>query len=397
MVVRLVQEIERCMDNTLQPNSSSQDSSSVKPMHLSPTPAMFITSTSDINMAAPDVNSVTFSRDGTAIVTTTGDEFEGEQAVWIWDAMTGALLSYIPSRGQTVHNAMFNADGRKLARAFGNRVEVCMADPHYNVTTAECWRWTDQSQCHLSLEITRPNGDPTGRWDPAKWGYRRWDTERLGLRRSDQSFFNPVPTMFDVAWHPDDSSLVAASSDEVARIWDVHSSNVLQILAGHSAAVRSARFSPDGTQVVTASADATARIWDTASGICLRVLSGHVEALNSAEWSPDGTYIVTGCSDGTIGLWEAHAPDRPPRIEPYEVFAATLASFSPDGTRIATNHGTLVRIWDHRMARCEFVLSVESQIPGLGWGIGALAWSPDSTRLAIGGTNAMVGIWEIGN
>src|SRR6266508_3625592 len=84
--------------------------------------------------------------------------------------------------------------------------------------------------------------------------------------------------------------------------------------SGHTAAVRSARFSPDGNRVLTASADGTARIWEVASGTCLRVLSGHAEALHSAEWSPDGAQIVTICSDGTIGLWHANDPDRLPRF-----------------------------------------------------------------------------------
>jgi WD40 repeat protein len=66
--------------------------------------------------------------------------------------------------------------------------------------------------------------------------------------------------------------------------------------------VRGAVFSPDGTTVLTASADGTARLWDVVTGKELLRLEGHTEAVNRAAFSPDGKYIVTASWDGTAGL-----------------------------------------------------------------------------------------------
>ena len=87
-------------------------------------------------------------------------------------------------------------------------------------------------------------------------------------------------------------------------------------------------ISPDGTSIVTASADKTARIWDARTGEELAVLSGHGDQVNSAAYSPDGALIVTAsagldglttrrpavCANSVSGdsLWCSIAPMPPP-------------------------------------------------------------------------------------
>ncbi len=53
-----------------------------------------------------------------------------------------------------------------------------------------------------------------------------------------------------------------------------------------------ASFSPDGRTVVTASWDHTARLWDAASGKELQRLT-HEDTVWSASFSPDGRTVVT--------------------------------------------------------------------------------------------------------
>jgi Caspase domain/WD domain, G-beta repeat len=79
----------------------------------------------------------------------------------------------------------------------------------------------------------------------------------------------------------------------------------LVVQSGHTSGVRSASFSPDGKSIVTASEDKTAIVWDAASGQKLRTLAGHTGSINSASYSPDGRRIVTASGDGTTRLWDA--------------------------------------------------------------------------------------------
>jgi WD40 repeat protein len=69
-----------------------------------------------------------------------------------------------------------------------------------------------------------------------------------------------------------DGKRVLTGRDSTASIWDVATGHELVVLKGHTAPLRSLRFSRDGHRVVTASLDATARIWDAESGREIAVL-----------------------------------------------------------------------------------------------------------------------------
>ena len=85
-------------------------------------------------------------------------------------------------------------------------------------------------------------------------------------------------------------------------------------LIGHTASVSSARFSPDGKTIVTASNDNTARIWDADSGELLHTLTGHTAAVDSANFSPDGRIIVTASNDNTARIWHDTKAEQQEKI-----------------------------------------------------------------------------------
>ncbi len=59
-----------------------------------------------------------------------------------------------------------------------------------------------------------------------------------------------------------------------------------QTLSGHADKICSALFSVDGCSVLTASYDKTAKIWNSSTGECAQTLSGHLECVVGAV--PDG-------------------------------------------------------------------------------------------------------------
>jgi len=105
------------------------------------------------------------------------------------------------------------------------------------------------------------------------------------------------------AFAPNGKTVVTASRDTTARLWDVASGKELHVLREHVGGVSSAAFAPDGKTVVTASGDKTARLWDVASGKELHVLRGHENWVNSAAFAPDGKTVVTASGDNTARLW----------------------------------------------------------------------------------------------
>merc|ERR1712060_69710 len=90
------------------------------------------------------------------------------------------------------------------------------------------------------------------------------------------------------------ASIVTASGNKSAKIWDAETGECRLTLSGHEDEVYSASYSPDGASIVTASDDKSAKIWDAETGECRLTLSGHEEGVNSASYSPDGAWSVTG-------------------------------------------------------------------------------------------------------
>ncbi len=108
--------------------------------------------------------------------------------------------------------------------------------------------------------------------------------------------------VYRVAFSPDGKTVVTASYDKTARLWDVSSGQELHKLP-HGDSVISVAFSPDGKTVATASYDKTARLWDVSSGQELHKLP-HDGVVESVAFSPDGKTVATASSDKTARLWD---------------------------------------------------------------------------------------------
>ena len=63
---------------------------------------------------------------------------------------------------------------------------------------------------------------------------------------------------------------------------------------------------------------------------------------------------------------------------------------SPDGTLVASDHGSDVRLWDLKTGR-----SIHEERPELHSKVGAVTFSPDGTRLATSSDDRVVCLWEV--
>jgi hypothetical protein len=99
-------------------------------------------------------------------------------------------------------------------------------------------------------------------------------------------------------------------------------------------------FSPNGKTLVTASADRTARLWDVATGKAVGQPLRHKGEVSRAIFTPEAKMILTTSNDGTAQRWETATgkPVGPPLRHDNPI--------SADGKTIVTADYKTARVWE---------------------------------------------------
>lgn len=129
----------------------------------------------------------------------------------------------------------------------------------------------------------------------------------------------------------------------------------------HTAVINSADTDAKGRWLVTASSDKTARVWDVATGTLLQVLRPPIGPkmgdLLTVAMSPDGKWVATtGWSADNTGAQMLYLFDRAAgtlarqiQVGQWPFQPMKLLAWSPNGDWLAAAHsGTGVRIWETR-------------------------------------------------
>ncbi len=94
------------------------------------------------------------------------------------------------------------------------------------------------------------------------------------------------------------------------RLWDVASGSQVGDLKGHGKGITEVAFSRDGRLLASGSTDNTIRIWDLATKRELRTLTGHTSNIESIDFSPDSRLLASASDDGGTFLWDTTAGEH---------------------------------------------------------------------------------------
>jgi WD40 repeat protein len=230
---------------------------------------------------------------------------------------------------------------------------------------------------------------------------RLWDarTGRLLRRLGD-----PAEQVMAVALSPDGRHVAGGGGNPggsgVVRLWDTATGTEVWSRDDHTAEVLAVAYAPDGSSVATAAADGQVKVRDPKTGAVQRTLEGHDGGATSVAFSADGALLACVEGHGATRLWEARTGRllRTCKVAGSQAAAAgdpnhrlfTSLALSPDGRTLVTNVGGFdqpVRFWDTRTGE------LKKEFADKGHGAQPVALSPDGSILAAGGKS--VKLWDM--
>lgn len=263
-----------------------------------------------------------------------------------------------------------------------------------------------QTLCGHECRITRLAWSPNGRFIASTafdGALRVWDPETGDLIRlmrptgarsryglDSWTIGEQSGIAWRPAWSPDGRVLASGYGDELIRVWDVETGQLLWSLRGHAYKVNNVAWSPNGEVLASSADDATIKLWSYADGALIATLAGHRSGVNTIEWSRDGSLLASASLDGTVRIWDASTHETLFTLNGHSGFVTTVA-WSPTGSEIAScSLDRTVRIWNSETGRQECTLEGHTD------SVSCVAYSHDGSLLASKGIgwDGTVQLWR---
>ncbi|MEP7121790.1 MAG: WD40 repeat domain-containing protein [Byssovorax sp.] len=322
------------------------------------------------------ISSIAFSPDSKSVASASADG-----TIELWEVASGQLVRSL--HGQTGVIA-FSPDGGTLASGTaGGTLEL------FDLTSgSEPMRVgiDDTGPAHSVGAIAfSPDGSLVA-WGCADGTIRSWS---LRARAPRPSLLGHTGKIRALAFSPGGRVLASGSSDHTVRTWNIPSGTP-GVVDLHGDVVTMLAFTPNGKTIVSVClGESAVHVWSTTSDQETGELQiGHSD-VESISVSPDGTTLAVASFDD-VQLWSLSTAQEGPGFKRHADRLSSIG-ISPDGALLAsTSIGTTadtVRVWT--LGATEAPRIIEGEL-GL-----SLAFTPDSTTLAIGGSGGQIDVRDL--
>jgi eukaryotic-like serine/threonine-protein kinase len=371
------------------------------------------------------VDALAWNSDGTKLAI--GEYQDGKHVVTVFEISTGALLYELGSHLGVVHSLEWLSDNRVMSAGADNTLQV------WDLSTSPPALLSSLQE--YSGSIASLDWEPNGRRLVSAGTdglIRLWNTDTDAV---EQIFQGGGGEIHSVDWSPDGQCIASGGEDNHVRRWDVsrpyegisintHTYSVIpgegnpsgvavvswspqgdkiasggydgmvrirlgaidqRLLPGEGWPATSIAWSPQGDHI--ASTNGSLYIWDIATGNIIRTLTCEGDRVLQVAWNSDGQYIA-GASENQLCLWDSVSGER---ITILDITRVDALAWQPDGPIIATI--TLDVVTGSRSLQLVDPFTNDVFVTE-GRATGAIAWSTDGTKLAVGSADGVVEIWQ---
>jgi WD40 repeat protein len=284
------------------------------------------------------VRSVTFSSDGTSLVSGSDDG-----TLKLWDVQTGGVVKTFHDHTSYVFSVSISSNHTTIASGSHDKT-ICLWD----IQTGECHCIINQEQFvdYVSFSPTNPqhlvsvSGGVVWQWD------------------IDGHQIDPTYKGSHTAFSPDGTHLVLCEGKEVIVIQNSGSGAIVVKFPADSDS-KCCCFSPDG-RLVAVAAGATAYVWDiTSSDPCLiGTFTGHEAQISSLTFSSSSS-LISASDDQSVKFWQIGASSTDivagnPESKPLTSTSIMSVSLQAEnGIAISSDLDGVVKVWDISTGLCK--------------------------------------------
>ncbi|KAK8156848.1 WD40-repeat-containing domain protein [Phyllosticta citribraziliensis] len=208
---------------------------------------------------------------------------------------------------------------------------------------------------------------------------------------SDVSRGTATRNIRTIDWNPLGTLIATGASDRTLRVWNPEKPQAKNSteLRGHTNSIERVAWNPTKeSELASCSADGTVRFWDVRTKLCISKVEVGGEAF-TLSWRPDGSEVVVGRKDDRlVPISRSTFTALPIHPQPVQTNQTTF-SWSGQELFLTTGEGH-VKVLDYPSMTQNVVHTLNAHTSSCY----SICYSPTASYLAIGGSDALITLWD---